>query len=254
MRLARRSSNGTIIVGILIAVLAAHVAALAQHGSVLAVGRFSEEKVHGVLPSHWEPFYFKDIERHTDYRLAEEDGQVVVEANSDVSASGLTRKITIDPREYPVVQWRWKVVNVLKRADIHRKEGDDYPAKITIVFEYDSSKLSVSEKLKYEVARMLYGEYPPLATLNYVWCSKAPVGLVVPNPYTERSVMIVLESGKEKLGSWVGEERNVYEDYKKAFKDEPPMISGVAIMTDTDNTGESATAFYGDILFRKNRQ
>jgi len=66
------------------------------------------------------------------------------------------------------------------------------------------------------------------------------------------SVMIVLKSGEQKLGTWVGEERNVYEDYKKAFKDEPPMISGVAIMTDTDNTGESATAFYGDILFRKN--
>lgn len=120
------------------------------------------------------------------------------------------------------------------------------------MFEYDSSKLSVSEKLKYEVARMLYGEYPPLVALNYVWCSKAPAGLVVPNPYMERSVMIVLESGEEKLGIWVSEERNVYEDDKRAFKDEPPMISGVAIMTDTDNTGESATAFNGDILFRKN--
>ena len=63
--------------------------------------------------------------------------------------------------------------------------------------------------------------------------------------------MFVVESGAEKLNQWVSEKRNVYEDYKKAFGQEPPMISGVAIMTDTDNTGESATAYYGDILFKK---
>jgi hypothetical protein len=60
-----------------------------------------------------------------------------------------------------------------------------------------------------------------------------------------------LESGSAKLNQWVDEERNVYEDYKKAFREEPPMISGVAIMTDTDNTSESATAYYGDIIFKK---
>lgn len=65
-------------------------------------------------------------------------------------------------------------------------------------------------------------------------------------------MMIVVESGKNHLNTWVNEERDVYENYRNAFNDEPPMISGVAIMTDTDNTGESATAYYGDILFRKN--
>jgi hypothetical protein len=63
--------------------------------------------------------------------------------------------------------------------------------------------------------------------------------------------MIVVESGEIKLNQWVNEERNVYEDYKKAFGEESPMISGIAIMTDTDNTGESAVAYYGDIIFKK---
>ena len=62
--------------------------------------------------------------------------------------------------------------------------------------------------------------------------------------------MIVVESGEAKLNRWVNEERNLYQDYKQAFGEAPPLISGVAIMTDTDNTGESATAFYGDILFK----
>jgi hypothetical protein len=74
---------------------------------------------------------------------------------------------------------------------------------------------------------------------------------MVPNPYTDRVKMIVVESGEIKLNQWLNEERNVYEDYKKAFGEEPSMISGIAIMTDTDNTGESATAYYGDILFKK---
>jgi hypothetical protein len=64
-------------------------------------------------------------------------------------------------------------------------------------------------------------------------------------------MIIVVESGPNKLKQWVNEERNLYEDFKKVFSKEPPMISGVAIMTDTDNTGERAIAYYGDILFKK---
>jgi hypothetical protein len=100
---------------------------------------------------------------------------------------------------------------------------------------------------------LLYGQYPPIGAINYIWESKVPRGTMIPNPYTDRVIMIVVESGESKLNQWVSEERNIHEDYKKAFGQEPPMISGVAIMTDTDNTGEIATAYYGDILFRKTK-
>ncbi|MDE3050519.1 MAG: DUF3047 domain-containing protein, partial [Nitrospirota bacterium] len=71
------------------------------------------------------------------------------------------------------------------------------------------------------------------------------------NAYTNFAQMIVVESGPQKVGAWVDEERNIYEDYKRAFGEEPPMINGVAIMTDTDNTKDVATAYYGDIVFQK---
>jgi hypothetical protein len=74
---------------------------------------------------------------------------------------------------------------------------------------------------------------------------------MVPNPYTDRVIMIVIESGETRLDEWIIEERNVYEDYMKAFGENPPKISGVAIMTDTDNTKESAVAYFGDIVFKK---
>jgi len=234
--------------------LMTHPAFLAESPAVIEVGLFSAEAATNPLPAHWEPLNFKKIERHTQYQLVEENGQVVVKATAEASASGLIRKIAIDPKEYPVVQWRWKAANILEKGDVRKKEGDDYPARIYITFAYDPGKLSFSEKIKYQAAKLFYGEYPPLASINYIWASNAPQGLVVPNPYTDRTMMVVVESGKEKLNTWVDEQRNLYEDYKNAFKDEPPMISGVAVMTDTDNTGESATAYYGDIVFRKDPQ
>ena len=62
--------------------------------------------------------------------------------------------------------------------------------------------------------------------------------------------MFVVESGTIKLNEWQSYRRNVYEDYKQVFGEEPPRVSGIAIMTDTDNTGETATTFYGDIRLR----
>jgi len=218
---------------------------------IIEVGKFSAATVGQDLPDGWKLLAFKKIEKHTTYSLVKDDHTVVVKAVAEASASGLTREIKINPKEYPIVQWRWKVTNILNKGDVRRKEGDDYPARIYITFEYDSSKLSFFEKAKYEAIRLLYGEYPPLAAINYIWESKAPIGTMVPNPFTDRVMMFVVESGAAKLNQWVNEERNIFEDYKKAFGQEPSMISGIAIMTDTDNTGESATAYYGDIVFKK---
>ena len=107
------------------------------------------------------------------------------------------------------------------------------------------------EKTKFETAKLLYGEYPPIAAINYIWGSKAKKGVVIANPFTKRAMMIVVESGETRKGVWVHYERNVLEDYKKAFGKNPPRISGVAIMTDSDNTKETATTYYGDIFFKK---
>jgi len=223
----------------------------AQSGATIEVGKFSAEAPENTLPTGWKPLTFKKIDRHTTYTLVKDSTEVAVKAVAESSASGLVREMKINPKEYPIVQWRWKVRNILKKGDVRRKEGDDYPARVYITFEYDSSKLGFFEKAKYEMIRLLYGQYPPSGAINYIWESKVPTDTMVPNPYADRVIMIVVESGEEKLNQWVSEERNIYEDYKKAFGQEPPMITGVAIMTDTDNTGESATAYYGDIVFKK---
>ena len=159
-----------------------------------------------------------------------------MKATADASASGLIHPVHADPRRTPVLRWRWKVENLLAKADVTSKQGDDYPARIYVAFAYDPSRASLGQRIKYAAARLIYGEYPPHSGLNYIWESKAPVGTVVPNPFIDRVRMIVVDSGPAHIGQWVEHERNVYEDYKQAFGEEPPMISGIAIMTDADNT------------------
>ncbi len=233
---------------LIILALAAWTAGAPALAEPLVVGGFSLA-APGEPPQGWEPLTFDDIERHTAYETVRSGGKVVIRAKSDRAASGLIRRMEIDPARYPVIEWRWRAENVLKKGNVREKSGDDYPARIYITFKYDSDKVGFFGKAKYEAIKLARGEYPPLAAINYVWGSNAPEGTMIPNPYTDKVMMFVVESGTARLGRWVTERRNVREDYRKAFGAEPPAISGVAVMTDTDNTGESATAYYGEIRF-----
>lgn len=226
--------------------------AWAQNVATLEVGRFSTEKVGTVLPEGWKPLTFKKIPVQTKYEVIAESDVTVVKAVSDASASGLTKEVRIDPKEFPIVRWRWKVENLLQKSDATRKDGDDYPARLYITFEYDPGKVSLGKKLKYKAGQALFGDIP-IGAINYVWETKAPVGAIIDNAYTDFVKMVVIESGPQKLGAWIEESRNIYEDYKRAFGEDPPMINGVAIMSDTDNTKERAVAYYGDIVFEKSK-
>jgi hypothetical protein len=221
-----------------------------QSVPVIEVGKFSVDQPGPGFPNGWKPLTFKKIPKQTEYVLVKEGEQVVVKAVSEASASGLTKEVAINPKDYPIVRWRWKVEGLLQHSDVSRKDGDDYPARLYITFAYDPDHVSFGRKLKYKAGRALFGDIP-IGALNYIWETKTPVGTIVENAYTDFARMIVVESGPSRVGIWVEEERNIYEDFKKAFGEEPPLINGVAIMSDTDNTKERAVAFYGDIEFRK---
>lgn len=239
-------------VGFLLALLASGVLAAARsEPDHIAVGQFSAANPGDGLPDGWQPLTFKKISRHTRYTIVKDNGRGVVRAVSEQSASGLTKNISVDPKEYPVIDWEWKVSNILSKGDASKKEGDDYPARIYVAFEYDSSRVGFFGRAKYEMYRALTGRYPPLHVINYIWGNKAPSGSMVSNPSSDRVVMFVVQSGSGRLNTWFKERRNVYQDYIRAFGQKPPRISDIAIMTDSDNTRESATAFFGDITFRK---
>lgn len=202
------------------------------------------------MPEGWELFTFKKIPNRTNYQLVKDGNLLVVKATSDKTASGLTHPLRIDLKETPILEWRWKVTDIVSKGDVRTKEGDDYAARVYVTFEYDPEKVGWRKKTKYRIGRLLFGDIP-IAAINYIWANKTPRGTFVDNAFTDLVRMIVLENREEKVGEWVEEKRNVYEDYRKAFGEDPPIVNGIVIMTDTDNTGGTATAFYGDITFRK---
>ena len=219
---------------------------------ILDIGAFSSFSSTQELLEVWEPLTFEKIETHTRYALVEDGGRNVVRAQSNASASGLVRKIPVDPAEYPVIEWSWKITGTYENGNVREKSGDDYPARIYITFAYDPAKVSFFEKVKFTAIKAVHGEYPPVAAINYIWASSAEKGTIVSNPYTDRVKMIVVRSGTGMAGRWVKEERNIFEDYKNAFNGQtPPPVAGIAVMTDSDNTGESAVSFYGDIRLKR---
>ncbi|MFQ5442159.1 MAG: DUF3047 domain-containing protein [Thermodesulfobacteriota bacterium] len=216
----------------------------------VVVSAFSSEDA-GKKPSGWNFLFLPRIQRHTYYAVHEEGGRYVLKAVSKRSASGLYREIDLDPSEFRVFSWRWKVEDVIKRGNARIKEGDDFAARVYVTFAYEPEKASLFEKAQYRLLKALYKVPPPGNALNYVWANRLEKGEAVVNPYTSRSIMIAVESGPGSGGVWRREERNVYEDYVKFFHEKPPRISGVVVMTDSDNTGTSATGYYSDIFFKK---
>ncbi len=164
----------------------------------------------------------------TAYSIVQIDGRKVLKAVSKNSASGLVKKIEKDPEQYPLLRWSWKIDHTLKREDATKKNGDDFVARVYVVFP-----------------RVLFWK---TRAINYVWSAKLPRGTAIPNAFTANAVMVAVESGDGKAGTWVNEERNIFDDYKRFFGEDPPPLGAVALMTDTDNTGDEAVAYFGDIF------
>lgn len=192
---------------------------------------------------NWEPVVFPKIEQQTSYTILETGGGGVLEARSSASASGIRHRKEFDVYRYPVVRWRWKVDNVYRTGDIERKSGDDYPLRVYIMFKYEPAASSFGEKLQYGIAKLVYGAYPPQSSLNYVWANRRHPGTVYASPYTDRARLIILRAGQKDTGEWVEEKVNIIEDYEKAFGGMPPETAALAIMNDSDDTGEASVSY-----------
>jgi len=170
----------------------------------------------------------KSFRGTTDYRVVAEAGGHVLQAESRGTASGLVRKIDLDPRDTPVLSWRWKVAGIIPAGDERTRAGDDYAARVYVIFPH--------------------WFFIKTRTLNYIWANHLAKGAILPNAYTANAMMIAVESGPAHAGQWLTERRDIVADYRQAFGEEPPRIGAIAVMSDTDNTGAMATAWYDDLL------
>ncbi|MBI5523269.1 MAG: DUF3047 domain-containing protein [Desulfarculus sp.] len=207
------------MVWLLALLMAAAGPAHAADASEIKVGHFSASDLAG-----WEEKVFKG---HTRYELVQAQGRVVLRAEAQASASALIRTLRLDLRRYPRLRWSWKIEGILPQGDERGKAGDDYAARVYVVFP---------SALFWRVR-----------AINYIWANRLPQGQHLPNAFSANAVMLAVRSGPEQAGQWLSEERDVLEDYRRLFGGEPPEMGAVAVMTDADNTGGRAVAYYGDI-------
>ncbi len=193
--------------------------AVSMATDVIELGSFSTSGLSG-----WSE---KSFQGTTEYRIVEEGGEKVLYAKSEKAASGLVFETDYDPQQFPILSWRWKVRDTISKGDSRSKAGDDYAARIYVVFPH--------------------WFFLKTKTLNYIWANQLPKNSSQLSVYTSNGMMIAVESGSAKAGEWVTVQRNLLDDYRKAFGEEPAKVGAIAIMTDTDNTGETAEAWYGDI-------
>lgn len=191
----------------------------------------------------WEPLNFPKIKNHSKYTLAAEGNKTVLKAESHASASAIVYRRTFNIYEHPRISWRWKVTQLSDRGNPKEKAGDDYPIRVYVMFQYDPARASLGERLMYNASKVIYGKYPPHSTLNYVWTGVNVPERFIASPYTGKAYMVVLERGRQRVGQWVEESVNVLADYRKAFGQDPPATAGLAVMSDTDNTGANAVAY-----------
>ena len=214
-------------------------------GAVAVLERASQSSG---LPQGWEPWILSPAKKKTRYDTRGQNGDTVIVAHAESSASGLARRMNIDPAALPWIEWRWRVDALIPGADNTDRYAEDSPVRVVLAFDGDRRKLPVRDQLFFEQAKLLSGGRDiPYATLMYIWENRQPVGTVLTNPHTSRVRKIVVGSGEDGLGHWQTYRRNIVEDYRRAYGYEPGRLIGIAIHTDTDNTRQSVSARYGKI-------
>ena len=206
------------IVACLTAALAAGVAG-AESVSVLRDG-----DVAG-----WEEKVFKGT---TLYETVRQDGRAVIRATSRGTASGLYLRRRIDLEKTPILRWTWRVDGTLGDIDERTRGGDDYSARVYVIRSHPVFLWRTR-------------------AVNYVWASSQAAGTTWPNAYTDASQNVAVRSGDAYAGQWVEERRDVRADFLELFGESVRYVDAVAIMTDTDNTGAAAVAYYGDITLSR---
>jgi hypothetical protein len=145
-------------------------------------------------------------------------------------------------------EFSWWVPATIPTADLREAETADSPVRVVFAFAGDVSRLSLRNRLQFQLAETLTGEVPPYATLMYVWDNHAEPETILPGARSDRVQKVVLERGDRNLRRWLHYKRPLAADFQRAFGEEAGMLVGIGLLTDTDNTATKVQAWYGDIV------
>lgn len=168
-----------------------------------------------------------------DFTIVSEDGGRAIRLRSNNDSSTISKELKLDIRQYPILEWRWKVVTLPKGGDARRKESDDEAAQLYITFPRFPS--AVRSRI-----------------IGYIWDTTAPAGSIIPSQKVSNVTFVVIRSGEAELNTWLTERRNVLEDFTRIYGEAPKEnVGAVSISINSQNTGTSAEAFFGGIFFKR---
>jgi DUF3047 family protein len=220
----RRATALTVVILLAVTVVAAATLVMVEDWSKVEVG------TRGVPPG-WERQNWGSPKY--DFEVVSDGATRVLHLKSENDSSTISRELKVDVKEFPILQWRWKVVVLPKGADARHKDTDDEAAQIYVTFPRFPS--AVRSRI-----------------IGYIWDSTAPVGSRFPSQKVSTVTFVVVRSGDADRGRWIVEQRNVLDDYKAVYGEEPlEKVGGVSISINSQNTRSHAESFFGDVLFRK---
>lgn len=191
----------------------------------------------------WEEIRFRGVDRPSEYTIVEAEGRSLLRLESSAGGSAILHGTPFDVYDYPVIEWRWRVHDTLAGGDLTTREGDDYAVRLYVNFEYDPSRVGVGTRIEYALIRLFYGQYPPHAAVAYIWSNRRWPVTWYENPFTSRVRMLPVDQGPDLRMQWRVHRRNIVDDYREAFGEDPPRIARIAIMGDSDGTGETSLAW-----------
>ena len=220
-----------------------NLAALAA--TAAAIAAFSSAAPGPDLPAGWRALHVPRV-APAELALVADEGATVLRVRAQAAAGAAAFALRASAQDSPLLSWRWKVERVVEGADLRTRAGDDFAARVYVFFDVPEEDVPLRARVRIQLARLLHGAELPTAALCYVWDNREPPGAAHWSAYTDRVRVVVLRSGNARAGRWIDERRDVAADFRAAFGAEPPAISGIAAGADTDQTGERATAWFGD--------
>ena len=178
-------------------------------------------------PQDWAVQEFTGSAR---FRVAHVGRTGVVRLESEETSFALYRDVEVDLAAFPYLTWAWRVDELPQGGDVRRPDADDQAAQLYIVFPRFPAMLRSR-------------------VLGYVWDSSAPAGSALVSAATPLARIVVLQSGSVRTGRWVQETRNILEDYRRLFQEDPPPVGRVSLLINSQHTRSRAVAWFGPIRF-----
>jgi len=218
------------LVAVLLIVVASTTTAPAEP-PVLLVEDWSRQTVGAAgVPEGWQRHDWGSPKY--DFTVEADGPRKVLRMRSESDNSTISREVRISVKRFPILVWHWKVMTLPAKADSRRRESDDQAVQIYVTFP------RFPERVRSRI-------------IGYVWDTTAPAGIIVRSPSLGAVTYVIVRSGPADAGRWLTETRNVYDDYKQIYGEEPAEeIRLISLAIDSNDTRSNAESCVGEIFFR----